>query len=516
MLSKVKILDCTLRDGGYYTDWDFDERIVTNYYKTINEIPIDYVEIGYRNKPADKYYGQYFYCPVSTLKIAKQYLNNKKIAVMLDVKKTAIEDLEYLLGPCVGLVDLVRLAVAPEAIVFALSLADKIHKMGFEVALNVMYMSKWLSNPEFMSNLKKINASIRFLNLVDSYGGIYPDTVESIIREVRAITEAPLGFHGHNNLELALANTIMAIQHGCEIVDSTITGMGRGAGNLKTELLLACLDSNQVANLNYNHLSKLVYNFTEMQSKYNWGTNLPYIISGAYSLPQSEVMSWISKKRYTTRSIINTLQNQKEPQPNNGQVPLLKIASPESCPIVIVGGGENTQKHAPALADFCRIHPTAIIIHAGTRFLSTFSKLPNPQYVCLLGAEGFKLKHHLSSIDISKYVFVLEPSPRPMGTVIPEDVLGWTVELKEFSLFSQYPDSLLTIALELSELLNASDIYLHGLDGYDLKKDNQMLEVAQENQFLINEYTQMKGQQLIALTPTSYQNVQEKSIYSYL
>jgi 4-hydroxy 2-oxovalerate aldolase len=253
-----------------------------------------------------------------------------------------------------------------------------------------------------------------------------------------------------------------------------------------------------------------------MQNNYNWGTNLPYIISGAYSLPQSEVMSWISKKRYTTRSIINTLQNQKEPQPNNGQVPLLKITSSESCPIVIVGGGENTQKHAPALADFCRIHPTAIIIHAGTRFLSTFSKLPNPQYVCLLGAEGFKLKPHLSSIDISKYVFVLEPSPRPMGTVVPEDVFGCTFELKEFSLFSQYPDSLLTIALELSELLNASDVYLLGLDGYDLKKDNQMLEVAQENQFLINEYTQMKGQQLIALTPTSYQNVQEKSIYSYL
>ena len=79
--------------------------------------------------------------------------------------------------------------------------------------------------------------------MVDSFGGILPNEVKEIIKLVQSKTKVPLGFHGHDNLSMGLINSITAMQEGCEIIDSTITGMGRGAGNLRTELLLTYLES---------------------------------------------------------------------------------------------------------------------------------------------------------------------------------------------------------------------------------------------------------------------------------
>lgn len=64
----MQILDCTLRDGGYYTNWDFESSLVDTYLAAVNQLPIDYIEVGYRNKPQAEYMGQYGYCPISTLK----------------------------------------------------------------------------------------------------------------------------------------------------------------------------------------------------------------------------------------------------------------------------------------------------------------------------------------------------------------------------------------------------------------------------------------------------------------
>ena len=97
---KTKILDCTLRDGGYYTNWDFDPDIVENYIKYSNELNIDYIEIGYRNnKNPIEYKGQFYYTPKSTL----EYFKKNSTLAVVDFKdltgltrKTAIPMLEYL------------------------------------------------------------------------------------------------------------------------------------------------------------------------------------------------------------------------------------------------------------------------------------------------------------------------------------------------------------------------------------------------------------------------------------
>ncbi len=226
----MKILDCTLRDGGYYTSWDFDQNLVNTYFESLNNLPVDYLEIGYRSLPMQEYLGEYFYLPIHVIEKIKLQ-SNKKLVIILNEKDVTAAQLPQLLAPLVGLITMVRLAIDPKNLKRALLLAESVKKMGFEVGFNVMYMSTWAEEKGFIEELKMVDGIADYFYMVDSFGGVYPNDVINTIQIVREKTNVPLGFHGHNNMELGLINTLTALEHGVEIVDSTITGMVRGAGN---------------------------------------------------------------------------------------------------------------------------------------------------------------------------------------------------------------------------------------------------------------------------------------------
>jgi 4-hydroxy 2-oxovalerate aldolase len=515
MKKVINICDCTLRDGGYYTNWDFDEDTVKMYFNAMNDIPaITHIEIGYRSMPQNEYLGEYFYSPEHVLKMAKELCPNKEIAIMLNEKDTKIDDLDELLVPYREYIDLVRTAVAPINLDRARVLGKELKKRGFKVAFNLMYMSQWATDVDFIKKLNQLEGEVDYIYMVDSFGGVYPDDVKNALLTIKREVSIPIGFHGHNNMELGLANSLTAIESGCEIVDATITGMGRGAGNLKTELLLTSLNSKGLINIDFNKLNPIVAEFEKMQKQYQWGTSLPYMISGAYSLPQKDVMGWIAKRRFTTESIINALQNRKNQLNDNYEVPVFESVK-DVKNVVIIGGGPNTQKHAHALKLYCKNNPETVLIHAGSRFVELFNELPNLQFYCLLGAEGYKLQKVLPKLNLHNVKCVLEPSPRKMGTILPDQIISRTFELRKISFVDNYPDSLLTIAFQLSLDLNAENVYLFGLDGYDMKTDEQMVEVSKENQALIDEFID-SGSRLISLTPSNYQGFKTISIYSKL
>ena len=142
----MKLLDCTLRDGGYYTDWDFDSTLVETYLKSFNTLPIDYLEVGYRSIPLKGYQGEYFYCPIHVLERIKA-ASEKKLVVILNEKDIRPAAVDELLRPCVGLVAMVRLAVDPQNFERAIQLGRAVKALGFELCFNVMYMSSWSDNP---------------------------------------------------------------------------------------------------------------------------------------------------------------------------------------------------------------------------------------------------------------------------------------------------------------------------------------------------------------------------------
>lgn len=505
------ICDCTLRDGGYYTNWDFEKHIVERYLRTMEKISsIDVLEVGYRNKPAQEYYGEYFYCPKYFLKEVKLLAPSKKIAIMLNEKNCTINDLEELLNPCQGLVDIVRLAVNPDNYSRALKLAKAIKEMGFEIAFNLMYLSTWSNNEFFIKKLNQADGIVDFLYLVDSYGSMQPKDITKAIIKIKEQTKTPLGFHGHNNLELALINTITAIENGAEFADCTVTGMGRGAGNLKTELLLTYLNSNYNKEIDFSAISELISVFEEMQEKCKWGTNLPYMISGAFSLPQAEVMNWISKHRYTISSIVLALQNKKDNVEDNLKLEVFS-QNKKYDEVIIIGGGSTSLKTYDAIQKYVNNKNIGIIM-AGGRFAKKYLNIENDKYFCLVGAEANKFED-ISFEKLKNQIFIVPPHPRPMGTILP-DHYGSIYELKDIS-FTLNNDSLLGVALEITLELDVNKVTLVGFDGYDIITDYNMQEVANENQKIIDDYI-LFGKKLCSFTPTKYQNIKQESIYSYL
>ena len=442
---------------------------------------------------------------------------NKKIAIILNEKDTSIDSISTLLSPLIGKVHLIRIAIDPNNIKRAIPLSVSIKKMGFSVALNVMYMSNWLENKEFINSLSSLNGHADYFYMVDSYGGLFPSEIKTITEMVRSKLDVKLGFHGHNNLELALINTITAIECGVDIVDSTITGMGRGAGNLKTELLLTAFDSKGHFNINFNSLSNVVSVFEDLQTKYNWGTNLPYMVSGANSLPQKEVMEWVTKRYYSLNSIIRALTNKSKGIIDNKEFPKLDFSNQKKYKkALVVGGGPSVPEHSRAIQKFLENHQDLIVIHASSKNALEFEGIKNDQIFCLVGNEGYRLEKQFEGISTFNYKCILPPYPRKMGTYLPHNVENSTYELTSIQGEFFNCDSHTAIALSTLIELGIDQVFFVGYDGYI------GFEITEQEQELFNENNELfkkaknKIINLISLTQTKYSELESDSVYSYI
>jgi 4-hydroxy 2-oxovalerate aldolase len=407
------------------------------------------------------------------------------------------------------------MAIDPKNFERALSLAAEVKRLGFEVAFNVMYMSTWADEKEFLELIPQVDEVADYFYMVDSFGGVYPQDVKDTIALVRSKTNVKLGFHGHNNLEMALANTLTAIDEGIDIVDATVTGMGRGAGNLKTELLLTVLNAKGLLDFPYNELSKTVDDFTKLQNHYGWGSNLPYMVSGANSLPQKQVMEWVSKRYYSFNSIIRALNNQSQGKVDNTKLPELDFGKEKTyAGALIVGGGPSAVHHTQAIDRFLINNPNIIVIHASSKNALSFENIPNDQYFCLVGNEGHRLEDVFQGNTI-KGKCILPPYPRKMGTYIPKSLTDSAFELKSVDFTELYKDSHTALALQSILALKIEKVFITGYDGYSgdhIGEKEQ--ELFLENQYLFSKIRGDSEIQLLSLTPTKYTNLKGDSVYS--
>jgi 4-hydroxy 2-oxovalerate aldolase len=432
---------------------------------------------------------------------------------MLNEKSVRPEHLDYVLRDLQPTISLIRLAVDPENIERAVVLARAIKERGFDVAFNVMYMSKYVNNIEFLKKLSILNGAVEYLNIVDSYGGLLPNQVTELVKIVKANTDVKLGFHGHNNLELAFANTLAAIDTGCEIIDSTILGMGRGAGNLKTELFLTHLASIGKVEFDFNILTALIESWSPLHKEHEWGTNLPYMFSGANSLPQKDVMEWVTQRFYSYNSIIRALQNQKTGAADNLRLP---VFNPEKSfeNVVIIGGGSNAKLHSEAVKQFIKKLENVCIIHASSKNAKSYEDIDLDQYFCLVGNEGHRLEDVYNDLNHFRGKCVLPSYPRKMGTYIPEKLKNVAFELKAVTFTDKYHDSHTVLALQTALELKAETIFLVGYDGYPKNT------ITQKEQALINEneYSFRMVDKLVhlkSILPSEYQ-IEVTSVYAHI
>lgn len=292
MNNKIHILDCTLRDGGYVNDWEFDSNLAKGVIDGLYESGIRVIEIGIMGIGGEAGKSTKF----SSFKDAEPLLENRKkdckYAIMIN--QTGFENFD-IPNRSDKTVDIIRLAYFKreihDAMIFAKSLKDK----GYEVFLQAMATFMY-SDDEIDDMLKKINdLKPQAFYIVDSFSNLFPEDITSMANSVlsRLNRDIDFGFHAHNNIQMAFANAIafMNVEDDRKkYIDGSIYGMGRGAGNVPVELLMDYLNR-RVKQYNIEVLLKTYQDYIKpIFEQYFWGYTHPYYLTASKDM--NSVYSW--------------------------------------------------------------------------------------------------------------------------------------------------------------------------------------------------------------------------------
>ncbi len=243
---ELKVLDCTIRDGGLVNDHKFDDEFVKAVYRANVEAGIDYMEIGYKNSkklfPSEQF-GPWKHCDEEDIRrIVGDNDTSLKLTVMCDAGKSDWKT--DVLPKDQSVLDVIRVAFYVHQVSEAVDMIHDAVEKGYEVTGNLMAVST-AKEAEVEQALEVVaETPVNVLVVVDSFGAMYAEQVEILVKkylDFGKATEKLVGMHAHNNQQLAFANTIEAIIHGANRVDASIGGLGRGAGNCPMELLIGFL-----------------------------------------------------------------------------------------------------------------------------------------------------------------------------------------------------------------------------------------------------------------------------------
>jgi len=278
---QIKVLDCTIRDGGLINNHDFDRRFVKAVFKAISESGVDYIELGYKNSKelfSSKEFGLWKFCDDDEIRKVTEGIESKtKISVMVDVGRVDLDDVK---PACESPVDMIRVASYVKDIDKAISMVNHFADKGYETTINIMAISKD-QGPELDEALHQIEreSKANVIYIVDSFGALYQEPVEWLVKRFKAVIKSKeVGFHGHNHQQLAFSNTIEAIIHDANYLDGTVYGIGRAAGNCPLELLIGFLKNPK---FDIRPILDLISSeFIPLRNKIEWGYIIPYAISG--------------------------------------------------------------------------------------------------------------------------------------------------------------------------------------------------------------------------------------------
>ena len=280
---EIKVLDCTIRDGGLMNNHNFDEKIVKSIYDTCILAGIDYVELGYKGSKklfSSDDHGPWKFCDEEDL---RRIVGDKnpaiKISVMADAERTDYHT--DIIPKEKSVIDMIRIATYIHQIPAALDMIKDAHDKGYETTLNLMSIST-VPEREIDDALEAISRSeVGTMYVVDSFGSMYSEQLQPVIRKFMkyALPEKKeVGIHTHNNQMLAYANTIEAVVQGVNRLDATIAGLGRGAGNCPLELLIGFLHNPK---FNLRPVLQCIEDHIDaLRAKLKWGFDIPYMITG--------------------------------------------------------------------------------------------------------------------------------------------------------------------------------------------------------------------------------------------
>ncbi|MGJ9425471.1 hypothetical protein ACHABX_06455 [Nesterenkonia halotolerans] len=529
------LLDCTFRDGGYYNAWDFPEAMVREYLEAMSASGVDVVEMGFRSLKASGFKGASAYTTDDYLR-GITFPEALTVGVMINASELVgevplVQALEELFPAhaAESPVELVRIASHVHEFERALPAVSWLVERGYRVGFNLMQVAD--RTEEEIKRLAESAAKqpLEVLYFADSFGGMTPDRAAQIIGWFKSVWDGPMGIHTHDNLGLALSNSLRALEEGVTWIDSTVTGMGRGPGNARTEEVAIEVAARRGAEINMVPLMSLLReHFRPMQDHYGWGTNPYYYLAGKYGIHPTYIQTMLGDSRYDEEDVLSVINHLRYEGGKKYDATTLESAKHfygstptgtwaprellEGREVLLLGGGAGVADHQQAIERFIeRRRPVVVALNTQTGIESELIDLRVASHPVRLLADG------------AKHANLPQPLVAPLS-MLPEDVksslrdqevldFGLSVE-PDVMAFSEThcttPSSLVVgYALAMTTSGHAKRVFLAGFDGYgadDLRD--------QEMQSLFESYEgHEESIPLTAVTPTRY-GIHTESVYA--
>lgn len=529
----VKVLDCTLRDGGYYNRWDFEPGLVAEYVDAMARCKVDAVEIGFRNPHWPGFAGKLAYS--SAPQLAGLAGAHPYVGVMTDTKALLSKQgaldpaaLDRLYSDPDDPASFVRLATLPKDLAAAGEAARRLHASGYEVFINLMQASGL--SAEALEGLAPAlaGAPLKGLYLADSFGSLYPETTRRLVGEVARIFRLPVGFHAHDNLGLANANALAAAEAGATWIDATVMGMGRGAGNARTENLVPIFTGLGRTDLVPAALGRLVDHwFRPLQQRYEWGPSLAFALSALAQIHPTYAQKLLAGNRYSSAEVLHALEmiRAETTRGSYSDEVLLRGRSaangwakgrdagealkglPRARRALVLGAGPTRDRYADGIA--------AVAARADLVLLT--NAVPRPAAATPALRAVIHRRHAAAVRGLSDGVRVVHPFPAEEagGLFGRQDTLVVPCELSARpdpkAPAIQVPSDVVGMyAIEVARRLGAEEVLLAGFDGYggaaSIERDpdsmgKEALLTAEMNAYLAS----VRGAlALRSLTPTFY------------
>ena len=376
-MTDFRLLDCTLRDGGYYNAWDFAPELIQEYLAAMKAARVDVVELGFRFLKNEGFKGA---CAFTT----DEFLQSLDIPSDLTVGVMVNgADLCTDLGREQALkrlfpvraeetpVDLVRFACHFHELSTVLPASAWLTEQGYSVGINLMQIAD-RSHAEIteLAGMAS-NWPVEVLYFADSMGSMTPDDTARIVSWLREGWEGALGIHTHDNMGLGLSNTLRAQAEGVTWLDATVTGMGRGPGNARMEELAIEAEDLRQRPANLVPLMTLIRkHFGPMKAQYGWGTNPYYYLAGKYGIHPTFIQEMQGDARYDEEDVLavinhlrteggksfsfNTLDGARQFYHGEARGSWSPAEIMEGREVLILGTGPGVAAHRPALESYIR------------------------------------------------------------------------------------------------------------------------------------------------------------------
>ncbi|MDG1157464.1 MAG: aldolase catalytic domain-containing protein [Litorivicinaceae bacterium] len=535
MSNNLNLVDCTLRDGGYYNNWDFSRELIDKYLAAMAGAKVDVVELGFRFLRNDGFQGPCAFTTDDFLR-SLDIPSDLSVAVMVNGAdlytdmgwQSAMERLFPEVSEKTP-VDLVRFACHFHELTNAVSAANWLVDRGYRVGLNLMQITdRTQTEVEYLGELAK-GSGVDVLYFADSTGSLTTEYLKDLVGWLRKHWSGPLGIHAHDNMRLALANTLCAHSMGVTWLDATVTGMGRGAGNARTEDLLIDLGETRVNQNNIVPLMELIQEyFWPMKIQCGWGTNSYYYLAGKYGIHPSYIQEMLADRRYGVEDILAVIAHLRKANGKKFNVHTLEGAlhfyrgEPRGIwvpaeimkdrEVLILGAGPSVALHRTAIESYIGFANPIVIA------LNTHSGIDIELIDMRVACHPVRLL-----ADADRYATFPQPLITPVsmlpaylltklkGTELLDYGLGVEKGVYEFyETFCKSPSPLvLAYALAVVTSGAAARILMAGFDGFD-RGDIRNDEV----EHVLSVFGDIKPEtELFSITPTKYRNLTSRSIY---